>query len=209
MRRIVGALTVAAALPLTAGCSSTHSKPRSTSTTSTTSTSIPVTSSPPSSGSTSTAAPPTSAQGPGRCQPSSLKGSFSILPGGSSAGHVAAQLTLTNSGTAACHVAGYVGMQLLDSSGSPLPTNVVRVPGTKQDLLLAPGESAVAVAQFSATVPGQGDSQTGSCQPVAKNTEVTPPDDTAFLVVPGPNSPVCQRGTIDIQPLQSAASAGQ
>lgn len=208
MRRIPGVLSVAAALVLAAGCSSTHRKP-SAATTSTTSTSLAPATSSTSSGSTSTSAPPTSASGPGRCQPASLKGTFSIAPGGSSAGHVGAQLTLTNSGTAACHLAGYVGMQLLDSSGGSLPTNVVRVPGTVADVLLAPGASAIAIAQFSATVPGQGDSQTGSCQPVAKNTEITPPDDTTFLVVPGPNSPVCQRGTIDIQPLQPAGSAGQ
>jgi len=104
---------------------------------------------------------------------------------------------------------GYVGMQLLDSSGAPLPTNVVRVPGTEQDVTVAPGASASALAQFSPDVSSNGDSPTPPCQPEATKTEVTPPDDTQFLVVPGPNSSVCGGGTIQIQPLEAYTGSGQ
>ena len=151
----------------------------------------------------STVAPPTTAGGPQRCAPSSLKGSFTLAPGGGSAGHVEGQVVLTNVGAAVCTIFGYIGMQLLGASGAPLPTNVVRVPGTEKQVTLNPGASASVLAQFSSDVPGAGDSTTGTCQPVAKSTEITPPDETQHLVVPGPDSPVCQRGTIDIQPVTS------
>jgi len=130
------------------------------------------------------------------------------VPGGGSAGHVEGQVVLTNIGNTVCTMFGYIGMQLLGASGAPLPTNVVRVPGTEQEVTLNPGGSASVVAQFSSDVPGAGDSTTGTCQPVAKSTEITPPDETQHLVVPGPDSPVCQRGTIDIQPVRASSAGG-
>lgn len=157
----------------------------------------------------STSAPSTTAGGPGRCEPGSLKGAFTLVPGGASAGHVVAQIMLTNDGASACTMSGYIGMQLLGSSGALLPTNVVRVPGNEQVVALPPGASAVVIAQFSPDMPGAGDATSGPCQPVATSTRVTPPDDTQYLVVPGPNSSVCQRGTINIQPVETAAASGQ
>jgi hypothetical protein len=211
MRRPALAIAaVAAAGLLTAGCSSSPAKrsgsPTAPSSSAPAATSVPSTTT---AGNSSTSAPPTTAGGPGRCAPASLKGSFTLVPGGASAGHVEAQIVLTNTGTSPCHMFGYIGMQLLDASGVALPTDVVRVPGAEQEVTLGPGASAVSYAQFSSTVPGAGDSQTGTCQPVAKSTEVTPPDDTQFLVVPGPNSPVCERGTIQVQPVQASAGNGQ
>ena len=137
-----------------------------------------------------------------------LKGSFSVIPGSASAGHVEARVVLTNSSSVACRAFGYVGMQLLSASGGPLPTNVVRQPGTTQTITLSPGQSASAVAQFSPDIAGQGDSTTGNCQPVAQSSEITPPNDTRFFVVQGPGQPVCERGTIDLRPLQPGATAG-
>ena len=115
---------------------------------------------------------------------------------------------MTNSSSATCRTFGYVGMQLLDSGGALLPTNVVRQPGTTQTITLNAGQSASAVTQFSPDVPGQGDSTTGNCQPVAQSTRITPPNDTSFFVVQGPGQPVCERGTIDLRPLQPGATAG-
>ena len=117
--------------------------------------------------------------------------------------------SLTNDATSACTMSGYIGMQLLGSSGALLPTNVVRVPGNEQVVTLAPGASAVVIAQFSSDMSGAGDSTTGPCQPVATSTRVTPPDDTQYLVVPGPNSSVCQRGTINIQPVGTSGASSQ
>ncbi|HEX4862464.1 MAG TPA: DUF4232 domain-containing protein [Acidimicrobiales bacterium] len=142
------------------------------------------------------------------CTVENLKGSYAVIPGSASAGHVEARVVLTNSSSAACRTFGYVGMQLLDANGAPLPTNVVRQPGTIQQITLGPGQSASAVSQFSPDIAGQGDSTTGNCQPVAASTELTPPNDTRFVIVQGPGNPVCERGTIDLRPLQPGATAG-
>jgi hypothetical protein len=119
-----------------------------------------------------------------------------------------ARVVLTNTSGSPCRTFGYVGMQLLDANGAPLPTNVVRQPGTIAQITLNPGQSASAVSQFSPDVAGQGDSTTGTCQPVAQKTELTPPNDTRFIVVPGPGQSVCERGTINLRPLQPGANAG-
>lgn len=112
---------------------------------------------------------------------------------------------LTNSSHVACRTFGYVGMQLLDANGTPVPTNVVRQPGSVATIVLAPGESASAITQFSPDIPGQGDSTGATCQPTAQSTEITPPNDTRFFVAQGPAQPVCERGTIDLRPLQAGA----
>jgi hypothetical protein len=156
--------------------------------------------------SSSTSTP--SAQAVALCTVENLKGSYSVIPGSASAGHIEARVVLTNSSSSACRTFGYVGMQLLDSNGAPVPTDVVRQPGTIQQITLNPGQSASAVSQFSPDIAGQGDSTSGNCQPVAQSTEVTPPNDTRFMVVPGPGQPVCERGTIDMRPLQPGATAG-
>ena len=116
-----------------------------------------------------------------------LKGSFLIIPGSEGAGQVYARVVLTNISNLPCRTFGYVGMQLLGPSDTPLPTNVVREPATAQHIVLAPGQSASALAHFSPDIPGAGDNQQAgqACQPVAQGTEITPPDDTSFVVAPG------------------------
>jgi hypothetical protein len=100
-------------------------------------------------------------------------------------------------------------MQLLSATGASLPTNVVRDPAVPPAILtVAPGAAVSAVARFSPDIPGPGDSQTGVCQPMATRTLVIAPNDTAQLSVPGPQSSVCEQGTIDVRALQSGATAG-
>ena len=208
--RLVTVLSLTTLSVAAAACSSSsHPKAGGSTVPTTATTQAPTTSStvPGSTGATTTATPTTSG-GPPTCTTQSLKGSFSVIPGSASAGHLEARVVLTNSSSAACRTFGYVGMQLLDANGAPVPTNVVRQPGTVQQITLAPGQSASAVSQFSPDIPGQGDSTTGNCQPVAASTELTPPNDTRFIVVPGPGQPVCEKGTIDLRPLQPGASAG-
>jgi hypothetical protein len=155
-----------------------------------------------------TATTTTSAPGPAPCVASGLKGSFLIVPGSAGAGHVDARAVLTNISAAPCTTFGYVGLQLLGASDTPLPTHVVRAPGSEPHITLAPGGSASALARFSPDIPGPGDSQSGACQPVAQGTEITPPNDTHFVVAPGLMSSVCSQGTIDLNPLQAGATAG-
>lgn len=210
LHRVAIAVSLSTAGLTLAGCSSSSSPKAhgttpptsSSSTTASSSTASVPSSSPPTGGST---VPSTSVP---ICTVQNLKGSFSVIPGSAAAGHVEARVVLTNSSSATCRTFGYVGMQLLDSGGVPLPTDVVRQPGTTQTVTLNPGQSTSAVAQFSPDIPGQGDSTTGNCQPVAQSTRITPPNDTRFFVVQGPGQSVCERGTIDLRPLQPGATAG-
>lgn len=209
--RLAPLFSASASALLVAGCgSSAH--PKAGGTTLPTSTAAPTATGsstvPGSTGSTGGSATTSTTAGPASCTVENLKGSFAVIPGSASAGHIEARVVLTNSSGVACRTFGYVGMQLLDSSGAPLPTDVVRQPGTIQQITLAPGQSASAVSQFSPDVNGQGDSTTGQCQPVAASTQLTPPNDTHFVVVSGPGQPVCERGTIDLKPLQPGANAG-
>ena len=155
-----------------------------------------------------TAAPTTAAAESTMCVASELRGSFREIPASASAGHVEARLVLTNASASPCRTYGYAGMRLLDAAGRSLPTNVVREPGAEETVLLAPGASTPAAGRFSPDIAGPGDSSTGPCQPVAVRTEVTPPDDTQQLVVPGPGVPVCEKGTLDLSPPQVGAGAG-
>ena len=218
MRAATTAVALSAAALL--GACGSSSKPAATPTSVTT-----VASTPPTSAST-TSGPPTTAVAAGTsttsgattttttrpaivaCVASLLKGSFLIIPGSSGAGHVEARVVLTNVSSRTCTTFGYVGMQLLGASDTPLPTHVVRSPGPEPHLTLGPGSAASALARFSPDIPGPGDATSGACQPVAQGTEITPPDDTHFLVASGLNSSVCSRGTIDLNPLVAGANVG-
>jgi hypothetical protein len=138
---------------------------------------------------------------------SELGGSFALVPGSAGAGQIYGLVVLTNTSQTPCTTFGYVGMLLRGSGGVALPTDVVRGPGTEPLITLTPGASASAVAHFSPDVPGPGDSQTGSCQPVATTTEITPPNDTNHIIVAGPNSSVCEQGTMQLQPLRAGTNA--
>ncbi|MHB1534842.1 MAG: DUF4232 domain-containing protein, partial [Acidimicrobiales bacterium] len=143
------------------------------------------------------------------CVAADLRGSFADIPGSNGAGNVVARIVLTNTSAAPCATGGYVGLQLLGTGGTKLPTKVVRQSGSVVTITLAPGASASASARYSPDVPGRGDSQTGpSCQPVAASSEIIPPGGTAFLTVAGPNTPVCESGTLALTPLQAGTTAG-
>jgi hypothetical protein len=133
-----------------------------------------------------------------RCHTTDLSGSFTIVPDSAAAGNVSANITLKNISNHACWVYGYPGMLLLGSSHQALPTDVVRDhAASARRVTLIPNGSATASARFSPDVPGSGDSQSGSCQPVSHYVEITPPDETTHLVVSvRPATSVCERGTL-------------
>lgn len=211
------AVPVAAVILGAIGCGS--SSPSSAPTTATTAAegATTVTTAPPTTAEASptTSLPPTSvsttAASPALCTVANLQATFSVIPNSQGAGNEVARIVLTNSGSTVCQTYGYVGMLLLGANGAALPTDVVRVPGTSNYPIinLAPGASASATARFSPDIPGTGDSQTGACQPTATSTEITPPDNTAHLIVPGPGTSVCEGGTMSVGPLQSGSLAGQ
>jgi hypothetical protein len=99
---------------------------------------------------------------------------------------------------------GYPGMQLLSSSGAPIPTTVVRggahFPNPSANaapslVSLASGASARFSMQYS-DVPVGGQA---SCPSSAKS-EVTPPTDTAYAVMTLTIT-ACDNGTVHVSPV--------
>ncbi|MER7014000.1 DUF4232 domain-containing protein [Saccharopolyspora sp. NPDC000359] len=130
-----------------------------------------------------------------RCHTSMLTGSMQNPDAG--AGQRYAELTLTNSSGETCTLYGYGGLQLVDASGHPLPTDAKRTPNPGPSLItLAPGESASATLHWTA-VPHEGEPTDGPCAPTPSRLEVIPPDETDPLAVTWNAGPVCGFGTID------------
>lgn len=155
--------------------------------------------------STDPSASPSAASGSSsatRCHTTELQAL--LKPGGGGAGHAGLILVLTNTGQRSCDVYGYVGMRLLASGASPMPTTVKRGGGYLFSdpgpalVKLAPGQAASAGVEWS-TVPGPGDPTTGC--PMSAALEITPPDETAHLVVSRAIG-ACQQGTLQTTALQ-------
>lgn len=180
---------VVAAGAVTAACSSP--KPSASTTTKPPRTTTTTTKAP----TTTTTAPSTSTTGgTTNCQPSQLK----IVEAGSSgaAGTIELTFSLTNTSGTLCTMYGYPGMLLLHG-GAPQPTNVVRG-GSLSFENIGPSNvslSPSAVAYFNV---GYSDVTTGNtgCS-VATSLEVTPPNDTAFAVVPAAGINACDNGTLN------------
>ncbi|MCI2423803.1 DUF4232 domain-containing protein [Saccharopolyspora sp. K220] len=142
--------------------------------------------------------PPAMATQPGkveRCHTSMLSGSLAQPDAG--AGQRYAELVLRNSSSETCTLYGYGGMQLIDQSGRPLPTDMTRVPNPGPTLItLAPGETASATLHWTA-VPHEGEPEDAPCQPTPARAEVIPPDETDPLSITWTSGPVCGFGSID------------
>jgi hypothetical protein len=134
-----------------------------------------------------------------RCHTGDLSAAVRGLDPGAGQRH--AVLVLTNRSGHACGAYGYVGMQLVDGAGAPVPTNIVRAsPPSPAALTLAPGASAYTVLHWT-VVSGPGDSQTGPCEPAPAAARVTPPDETSQVSVPWTLGFVCLQGRIDLGAL--------
>jgi hypothetical protein len=119
------------------------------------------------------------------------------VPGSPGAGQRYAALVLTDAGRSACAIHGFGGLGLAGPDGEPLPTHQVRVrEPAPTTVTLRPGGSATAQLHWSA-VAGQGDAQSGNCQPVPATLTVIPPDQTEALSVPWEMGPVCEGGTVE------------
>lgn len=185
---VLTVLAVLVAGTVLGACTSSTSRATSPTTT-TTSTSTSTTTAP-----TSTTSLTTS------CQPSALH----IVQSGSegAAGTHEVTFSLTNVSTALCTMHGYPGMLLLDASGGALPTIVNRGGGLAfenvavTDVSLSPGQTAYFNLGFNDIVSG-----TTTCS-TAPQVEITPPNDTAYAVVPVfPSIDACGGGTLDVSPV--------
>lgn len=197
MRRwsvIVLAILVSIALAACGGDSgSGKRKKRSTTTTSSTTTSSSTTSS--TTSTTTTTAPDTT------CQVSQL--AAQLTEGSPGAGQRYATLVFTNNGGQPCTMLGFIGMQLRGMGGATLPTNVVRnssVPSST--VTLAPGAKAFTVLHWGAVASGN-EPTNGPCQPTPNQVQITPPNNTSFLVQPWTFGEVCQQGQIDVNAMQA------
>jgi Protein of unknown function (DUF4232) len=149
----------------------------------------------------------TTARSPNSAKPCSggqLTGTFAVVPGSAGAGQIDYLLTLKNRSRTACSLRGVPKAALLSAGGSALPTHVRAAGPASTRVVLEPGASAVAQARFSPDVAGQGDSQTGACQPQAHTLQVTPNGFGATDTAVKPPTSVCEQGTLDFMPYTYA-----
>lgn len=196
MRRIGLVMAVLAITALGAACdgggdSESTTTTSSTSTSSTSSTSVSTT---------------TTAAGPPTCATSQLAATISEPDAG--AGQRNAYLTFTNNGSSPCTMIGYVGLQLLDAQGDDVPTDVVRDPGPKDLVTIAPGAQAYTTLHWGAIASGN-EPDDGPCEPNPAQIEITSPNETTSLVQPWTNGPVCGQGEIDTVPVVAGAPPAQ
>jgi len=135
------------------------------------------------------------------CSGGQLAGTFTLVPNSAGAGQIAYALTLKNSSQSPCLVRGVPQATLLGATGAALPTHVRAAGGGKRPIVLPPGASAVAQARFSPDVAGDGDSQTGACQPLAHTLQVTTVGGGVTVAPIRPPTSVCQQGTLNFAPF--------
>jgi hypothetical protein len=134
------------------------------------------------------------------CTGADLAGTFSLVPGSAGAGQIEYALTVTNTSPSRCFVRGVPQATLLGASAVALPTHITAAgDGGKGRILLEPSASAVAHARFSPDVAGQGDSQSGACQPEAQTLQVNPDGGGATDAAIKPPTSVCERGTLNFE----------
>ena len=140
------------------------------------------------------------------CAASSLQGSFEVVEGSAGAGQISYDLTLTNTGSSPCSVSGIPQVQLLGTTGAALPTTASAEPGRGAGgkVVLQPGAKATAEARFSPDVTGQGDQQSGQCQPTATVLRVTAPGGGTLDAPVQPPTPVCERGSLHFRPFTAS-----
>ena len=135
------------------------------------------------------------------CLGTDLTATFDLVPGSAGAGQIAYALTVKNSSSRPCSVHGIPQGTLLSVSGTELPTNVKSAGGGGRRLVLPPGASATAQARFSPDVAGDGDSQSGVCQPAAHTFQLNAEGGGVTEAGIKPVTSVCQQGTLHFEPF--------
>jgi hypothetical protein len=130
------------------------------------------------------------------CSGTQLAGTFTVVPNSAGAGQIAYSLLVKNTGQGPCSVQGIPKGTLLGASGAPLPTNVTAAGGGGKRIVLPAGASATAQARFSPDVAGQGDSQSGACQPEAHTFELNAEGGGVTEASIKPPTSVCEKGSL-------------
>jgi hypothetical protein len=128
---------------------------------------------------------------------SSLSAALGPPPDGQpGAGHLAAQITFTNTSAKSCTVYGYPGLGLLDTSGHALAVSTDRGgylasvdPGPHHLTVPASG-TATSLISWTDVSP--------SCLTGGTKLQITPPDSTQQLTVAWGGGPVCDGGRVSV-----------
>jgi Domain of unknown function (DUF4232) len=139
-----------------------------------------------------------SVSGAKTCQGTDLSATFVVVANSAGAGQIAYTLVVKNSSSSPCSVRGIPKGTLLGATGTALPTNVKAAGGVGKPVVLPPGASATAEARFSPDVAGQGDSQSGACQPPAHTFQLTAGGGVTEAAIKPPTS-VCEQGTLNFE----------
>lgn len=118
--------------------------------------------------------------------------------GNAGAGQRYATLQLENASGSSCTTGGWSGLGLVNADGA-LPTRVVRE-GSARTITIPAGASAYEQLHWG-VVPGEGESETGQCEPTARALHIIPPNQTTHISVNWVGSPVCQHGQIRLTPI--------
>lgn len=144
----------------------------------------------------------TAEQAGGRCTAAVLAGVVESTEAG--AGNRYGKLVVTNNGAGPCTLNGYSGLQLLDSAGNPVPTDLRRTsdPGPAP-VRLAPGTAAAANLHWT-VVPTGDEPVDRPCQAEAVRAAAIPPDETEPMSLQWGLGPVCAGGKIEISAFYAA-----
>ena len=135
------------------------------------------------------------------CHGTDLSAAFSEIPNSAGAGQIGYALTVKNTSAAPCTLHGIPQGTLLGANGTQLPT-LIKAVGSRGKLVVLPfSASATAQARFSPDVAGNGDSQSGDCQPQAHTFQLSTPGGGVTEAPIKPPTSVCQRGTLHFEPF--------
>jgi hypothetical protein len=186
-------LVLGTVLAVGSGDDSTDST--TTTTSSSTTTTVPNTS-------TSTPPPPvtTTTKPDITCQVSQLAANLGQPDAG--AGQRYSKLVFTNNSNKDCTMFGFPGLQLVGMGNVTIPTNVVRNDNKPKVLvtLQAGGGQAYTTLHWG-VMPGPGEPQNGPCEPEPQQVQLTSPNAFGSLTQPWTFGPVCEQGTIDVDPM--------
>jgi hypothetical protein len=132
------------------------------------------------------------------CRGTDLSAAFVQVPNSAGAGQIAYTLMVKNTSASPCVVHGIPHGTLLGATGTELPTHIKAPGAAGRRVVLPPCASAVAQARFSPDVAGQGDSQSGVCQPQAHTFQLTAAGGVTEAAVRPPTS-VCEQGTLNFE----------
>ena len=138
-----------------------------------------------------------------QCQTVDLSPEANIVAGSAATGHIAMNITVTNTSGHTCTIYGFPGLVLEDVNQHVQATKVTWDPAVAKSLItLANGQSASSAAHIDKDLPVGSEPLTGPCEPASYYIQITPPNNTSQLVATigdtdGQGITVCDFGALD------------